>query len=1245
MQPNKFTNLFIAVIFGFSTTLNASILPNSQILQSNLNSVSIENPHCISKSNYGKENSNSQIQNNSNANTNSSNINLQAGGDITQASVKDTNYYYHRVTKSSLFGLNQSLHEKEAYNEKALISQALANDGSLTYNAKNNLLLSGVKTYSNKDTNLNADNVFITSLELNSFENEVNKKSKFNLGGFLFETGLKIPLAFSGVILPTDSTEIYKSELHKSNTIKTTNQASNLSSNANLNINSNQDITIKGSNLNANNNINLSSQSANINIISSQDITQTKTLDEVKRVEIGGANDFIKTLIDDIKDTSIQGHGTIAKIEKSNTDTTKTTITNNSSNLNAKNININSNLDTNIKASNLNANENININSQSGNINILSDKNLNQSQSNSNLKERIHFVDYKSDNTNLDQTNISSNIISDNINLNANEITLKASNIIANESIQIDTTRLNLISDKDNHTSISNENNKDTLIAEVKSNGKIQEIEIPAIIQTGDKFILNGKDISDKLDKQVYETISNSLNDETIKNSIIKQISSNSKTPLNQEEINQIQVALNNDEWDKSTKSLSQVGAIVVTIVVSIFTAGTAAPAASSALVGTTSAAATTTTAAVTAAAIESATSAVISNLAVQSANMALSKGQIKFDLNSLINSTATATLGSLGTSFVNQGIANFDSATNINSLNNYANANGSINPNLLNEAINKHAYYSIAQKGLGSVANSALQKGIYNTDFKDSLIANLTNSLTDILYKKVGDIGYTQGETYNNDYFKDGGLGKVALHATAGGIASKLMGDKFATGAISAGLNEAISPLTANSSDQAELATSQLIGTIVGGWLNGDKGANTGFTINTSATLNNRQLHQKEIDLAKQKAAEYANLKGISQEEALKRLLIAGASMTDMLWANSFDTNSDDIAGAIEYLSQFKNQTYIDKDGKAQNYFVASGRDYYKPYINLYEPAFSEVPNLSDYLQSGITQSPYQGIIGKIENAGNYALNNKSEVLENAKNGISNSVQSCIDNPVNCGSNILQGIGNGFIDGTYGLAYNILMPDQANNLNDFYGFNASDYLVALSVANLANSGLTATGIAGVGKVTKDGVVAVGKASVSGASKFATQIETNALTKITENLPKGYKFDTATGTAISPNGTRYAMNGVTDISGSPVWQQIGKQGSLTEQYFVFANNAKQQISKPQILKNQPQSMVWDSAYNGVNFVLKKPNAIPDFVESYLPGIPNYSGYGYFGGAVGAGYGYDKLNQNIKDFKNWLKSDD
>ena len=45
-------------------------------------------------------------------------------------------YCYHKVQKSIFFGPNQSLHEKEAYNEKALISNAISNNWSLTYGAK-----------------------------------------------------------------------------------------------------------------------------------------------------------------------------------------------------------------------------------------------------------------------------------------------------------------------------------------------------------------------------------------------------------------------------------------------------------------------------------------------------------------------------------------------------------------------------------------------------------------------------------------------------------------------------------------------------------------------------------------------------------------------------------------------------------------------------------------------------------------------------------------------------------------------------------------------------------------------------------------------------------------------------------------------------------------------------------------------------------------------------------------------------
>ena len=322
----------------------------------------------------------------------------------------------------------------------------------------------------------------------------------------------------------------------------------------------------------------------------------------------------------------------------------------------------------------------------------------------------------------------------------------------------------------------------------------------------------------------------------------------------------------------------------------------------------------------------------------------------------------------------------------------------------------------------------------------------------------------------------------------------------------------------------------------------------------------------------------------------------------------------------------------------------------YTKPYINLYEPAFSEVPNLSDYLQNGIAHSPYQGIIGKIENAGNYALNNKMDTAKAVKNEIKNSLSDCANSPLNCGSNILQGIGNGIIDGTYGLAYNILMPDQANNLNDFYGFNASDYLVALSAANLANSGLTATGIAGVGKVTKDGVVAVGRAGMNGATKFATQIETNALTKITENLPKNAVYNPTNG-IIAIENKNFIQVGTDTLTNSPILREIGyNQGnyvlkgnhyvSTTDGLYVVGKNALQNTGTKVITNSSLKDImtpsinpISDMYYRAGNFIIDPRTWIyetagvealdgyyggnsPDYknIGSWIMGIKNFSDY-------------------------------
>ena len=334
-----------------------------------------------------------------------------------------------------------------------------------------------------------------------------------------------------------------------------------------------------------------------------------------------------------------------------------------------------------------------------------------------------------------------------------------------------------------------------------------------------------------------------------------------------------------------------------------------------------------------------------------------------------------------------------------------------------------------------------------------------------------------------------------------------------------------------------------------------------------------NRQLHQKEINLAKQKTSEYANLKGISQDEALKLLLMAGASMTDMLWNNSFDANSQDLAQAKEYLSQFKDQTYIDKDGNVQNYFVAKENDYTKPYINLYEAAFSGILNVSDYLKSGITQSPYQGIMDKIKNATDHALNNKADTAKAVGSEIKNSLSDCASSPLKCSSNILQSIGNGIIDGTYGLAYNT-MPSLANDLNSFYGFMASDYLAALSTANILGSGLEATGAAGLGKVAKDGVVAIGKASVNGASKIANQIETNALTKITENLPKNAMYNKTNG-IISIENKNFIQVGTDTLTNSPILREIGyNQGNyiLKGNHYVSTKDGLYMVGKNALQK-------------------------------------------------------------------------
>jgi hypothetical protein len=334
----------------------------------------------------------------------------------------------------------------------------------------------------------------------------------------------------------------------------------------------------------------------------------------------------------------------------------------------------------------------------------------------------------------------------------------------------------------------------------------------------------------------------------------------------------------------------------------------------------------------------------------------------------------------------------------------------------------------------------------------------------------------------------------------------------------------------------------------------------------------------------------------------------MAGASMTDMLWNNSFDANSQDLAQAKEYLSQFKDQTYIDKEGKVQNYFVAKENDYTKPYINLYEAAFSGVSNVSDYLKSGITQSPYQGIMDKIKNATDHALNNKTDTAKAVGSEIKNSLSDCANSPLKCGSNILQSIGNGIIDGTYGLAYNT-MPSLANDLNSFYGFTASDYLTALSAANILGSGLEATGAVGLGKLAKDGVVAIGKAGAKGVNLVKN---TNFTDAALSSIVKLDQLITIKGVqTINIGGKEYAVVGHNPLTKNYIIRPTGvikEEKVLVGNHYEVTQDGLLAVGKNALQRSGIKTISKQEFKKASDFsIVNNPAMTIEYINSYLPG--------------------------------------
>ena len=516
-------------------------------------------------------------------------------------------------------------------------------------------------------------------------------------------------------------------------------------------------------------------------------------------------------------------------------------------------------------------------------------------------------------------TQVKSLLKAKHITLTSNKINQVASDIEALKT-EINTKVLNLISKKDTDYENHFKHTTGFITQTISTKGHIKEKEITSQIKTN-KLILNDKDITNKLtplQNDIKEQIDKKLSKELNTNSILKLLSS--KYKLNQKEINQARAILNNKEWDESHTSLTKLGSLIVAITVSALTQGAGSSIVSSTT--STQVASFTTTQAIASAS----TQAVVNSLATQIATAAITGEKFKLDTKSLVKSAVSAG--------VLKGVGGaLDSAQGIKGI--------------------KYSNLSLSQKIIKGIThatlNAGVNKAIYNTNFKDSLKSNLATQATNIGFSYVGDYSQHQELNENNSYFQEGGIGKVALHSIIGGIGAKLSGGEFKTGALSAGARELISPLTQGESQTTQLALSQLTGALVGYALNGDKGAQTGYNISTSAEEYNRQLHEKEIEFIKKNALSFAkkrfntsNPTKTQIQEATKLLYTSAMYYNDKsskLWIDAnqkevgYPYSKQDIRKAFSFLQEnSKDKTFIDvykNNFQQQNYFTSTSEQY----------------------------------------------------------------------------------------------------------------------------------------------------------------------------------------------------------------------------------------------------------------------------------------------------------------------------
>ncbi|WP_338964391.1 hemagglutinin repeat-containing protein [Fusobacterium nucleatum] len=209
---------------------------------------------------------------------------IKADGNITQAGVKDINYSYHKTTKKGFMGLTSKSIMDENYAEKAILSAILGGDKGLTYDSKNNLILSGVKVVSSGSIDLKGKDVEINPLETKSY----NKHKEVKRG-------------FSGSFSPKGISVSYGKDKLSSDTDILNQTASQIISNKDINIEATDKVKAKSVDIYAKNDVNISGDNG-VEISTANNSYDNTTKQSSSRIGASvGINSAIVNTVENVK--------------------------------------------------------------------------------------------------------------------------------------------------------------------------------------------------------------------------------------------------------------------------------------------------------------------------------------------------------------------------------------------------------------------------------------------------------------------------------------------------------------------------------------------------------------------------------------------------------------------------------------------------------------------------------------------------------------------------------------------------------------------------------------------------------------------------------------------------------------------------------------------------------------------------------------------------------------------------------